>query len=347
MRTIKYSFLLLALGLTFACKKNQQAPDYNSDKSRLSQLTDSLMTVYGNSVEGNKPGDYGTGARESLKAALDLAAQVESGKFTQESVNNAYNNLVLAGRQFSTKQIQEVSAEYLMAFWKFNGNALDSSGHGHDGMLKTGYVGSSVATATDGGTLPQLTTDRFGRANMAYSFNNGALVQVPYSTELNPPAFTISLWAYMTANTSGSYMVSMDRWNGYKFNLNGTAVPFLTVSVPTTIYDRDAGAVNVSPNTWTHLAISYTDGTMKFYMNGDLKKTWTNTPGAALTLSSPVDLSIGNEMPKQFYNITDNTSPNYFYGASFFIGSLDDIRFYNTTLTDAEVLSIYTIEKDL
>ena len=337
----------MALSLVFACKKNQQTLDYNSDKSRLSHLTDSLTQVYNTTVEGNKPGDYSTGARESLKAALDLAAQVESGKFTQESVNNAYNNLLLAGQQFNTKLIQEVSAEYLVAFWKFSGNVVDSSGHGHDGMLKTGYVGGSAATATDGGTLPQLTADRFGRANMAYSFSNGALVEVPYSTELNPPAFTISLWANMTANTSGSYMISMDRWNGYKFNLNGTAVPFLTVSVPTTIYDRDAGAVNVSPNTWTHLAVSYTDGTMKFYVNGDLKKTWTNTPGSALTLSSPIDLSIGNEMPRQYYNLSDNSNPNYFWGASYFIGSLDDIRIYNTTLTDAEVLSIYTIEKDL
>jgi hypothetical protein len=345
MRTI---IILLVVTLTFACKKNDQpAPNYNSDKSRLSHLTDSLTNVYNSSVEGNKPGNYATGARESLKGVLDLAAQVEKGTFTQEAVNNAYNKLVLAAQQFSTKLIQEVSVEYLMAHWKFNGNALDSSSHGHDGMLKTGYVGSSAATATDGGTLPQLAADRFGRANMAYSFNNGALIQVPYASDLNPPSFTISMWVNMTANTNGSYMISMDRWNGYKFNLNGTAVPFLTVSVSNTIYDRDAGAVNVSNNTWTHLAVSYTDGTMKFYVNGELKKTWTNTSGAALTLASPIDLSIGNEMPKQYYNLTDNSNPNYFWGASYFIGSMDDIRFYNTTLSDGEVNSIYVIEKDL
>ncbi|MDO6430664.1 LamG domain-containing protein [Flavitalea sp. BT771] len=344
MRTIRYIFFLLVL---FSCKKNEQAPDYNSDKSRLTHLTDSLTQVYDNAVEGNKPGNYSEGAREALKAALDLAAQVESKPFTQESVNNAYNNLLLAAQQFNTKLIQEVSAEYLVAYWKFNGNAADSSGHGHDGMLKTGYVGSSAATAADGGVLPQLTTDRFGRADMAYSFNNGAMIQVPYATELNPPSFSISLWVNMTANTANSYMFSLDRWNGFKFNLNGTAVPFLTVSVSNTIYDRDAGGGNVSANTWTHLAVSYTDGTMKFYVNGDLLKTWTNTPGAALTLASPVDLAIGNEMPKQYYNLTDNSNPNYFWGASYFIGSMDDIRFYKTTLTDAEVHSIYINEKTL
>jgi len=344
MRTIRYIFFLLVL---FSCKKNGQAPDYNSDKSKLTHLSDSLTQVYNNAVEGNKPGNYSEGAKEALKAALDLAAQVESKPYTQESVNNAYNNLMLAAQQFNTKLIQEVSVEYLVAYWKFNGNAADSSGHGHDGMLKSGYVGSSAAAAADGGVLPQLTTDRFGRADMAYRFNNGALIQVPYATELNPPSFSISLWVNMTANTAGSYMFSLDRWNGFKFNLNGTAVPFLTVSVASTIYDRDAGGGNVPANTWTHLAVSYTDGTMKFYVNGDLLKTWTNTPGAALTLSSPVDLSIGNEMPKQYYNLSDNSNPNYFWGASYFIGSMDDIRFYNTTLTDAEVHSIYINEKTL
>jgi len=340
--------LLLMVTLAFGCKKNDQpAPDYHLDKSMLAHLSDSLTNVYNNTVEGNKPGDYSIGARVSLKAALDLAAQVKSGSFTQEEVNNAYNKLVLAGQQFSTKLIQEVSVQYLVAHWKFNGNALDSSGHGHDGALKTGYVGSSAATAVDGGTLPQLTADRFGRANMAFSFNNGSLIDVPYASELNPPAFTISLWVDMTANTNGSYMISMNRWNGYKFNLNGTAVPFLTVAVPSAIYDRDAGAVNVGANTWTHVAVSYTDGTMKFYVNGELKKTWTNTPGAALTLASPVDLSIGNELPKQYYNLTDNSNPYYFWGASYFIGSMDDIRMYNTVLTDGEINSIYVIEKDL
>jgi len=334
--------------LVFSCKKNDQpAPNYNSDKSKLTQLTDSLMNVYSNSVEGNKPGDYSVGARGTLKAALDLAAEVESGKFTQEEVNNAYNNLVLAGQQFNTRLIQEVSAAYLAGFWKFNGNPADSSGHGHDGVLKTGYIGSSAATATDGGTLPQLTADRFGRANMAYSFNNGSLIQVPYAAELNSPAFTISLWVDMTSNSNGSYMISMNRWWGYKFNLNGTAVPFLTVATAATIYDRDAGSVNVATGVWIHLAASYTDGAMKFYVNGELKKTWTNTPGAAVTLASPVDLSIGNEMPKEYYNLTDNSNPGYFWGASYFVGAMDDIRMYNKVLTDAEVNSIYIIEKDL
>jgi len=49
-------------------------------------------------------------------------------------------------------------------------------------------------------------------------------------------------------------------------------------------------------------------------------------------------------MPKTAYNFTDASSSQYFYGASYFIGSLDDIRLYNTVLTDAQIHSIYTME---
>src|SRR3569833_2764293 len=104
--------IILIIAGMVACKKNH-APvrDTNSNKARLTQLTDSLTSVYNNTVEGNKPGNYSIGARTNLKAALDLAAQVESGPYTQEEVNNAYFNLVQAGLQFSTKFIQEVSVE--------------------------------------------------------------------------------------------------------------------------------------------------------------------------------------------------------------------------------------------
>ncbi|HTI93968.1 MAG TPA: LamG-like jellyroll fold domain-containing protein [Puia sp.] len=347
---ILFFLTVICLGTVMvSCKKDTKTPDYNANKASLKTLVDSMQHVYDTTVTGNRPGQYDSSARTALKTAIDLASQIISGNtYTQQEVNNAYANLVREGQVFSTQRILEVSPEFLVAQWKFDGDPTDATGHGHDGMLKTGYLGASAATVVDGGVLPQLVTDRFGRANSAYSFDKAALIEVPYARELNPAKLTISMWVSMTANTAGSYMISMNRWNGYKFNLNGTNVPFFTVTSSTgPIYDRDAGGGNLNVSTWTHLAVSYQDGTEKFYVNGQLIKTWTDTKGAAATLASPVNLSIGNEMPKEFYNLTNSADPNYFYGPSYFIGSMDDIRFYNTTLTDAEVLSIYTLEKTL
>jgi hypothetical protein len=346
---ILFFLMVICLGTVIvSCKKDHKSPDYNANKASLKTLVDSMQHVYDTTVTGNRPGQYDSSARVALKTDIDLSNEIITGNtYTQQEVNNAYANLVREGQVFSSQRILEVSPEFLMAQWLFDGDARDATGHGHDGMLKTGYLGTSTAPV-DGGVLPQLVTDRFGRANSAYSFDKAALIEVPYARELNPAKFTISLWVNLKDNSAGAYMISLNRWHGYKFNLNGTNVPFLTVAFDDANgYDRDAGGGNLTVGTWTHLATSYTNGTEKFYVNGQLIKTWTDVPSAAYTLKSPVNLAIGNELPKEFYNQSDPNGPNYFYGPSYWIGSMDDIRFYNTTLTDAEVLSIYTLEKTL
>jgi hypothetical protein len=350
MRTSKYIFYLVVIIVVMAgiasCKKNNNTPTtFVTNKTALQAAIDSLTIVYNNSKEGAKPGNYATGSKGPLDTALLLAKQVAASQsYTQQQVNNTLNSLLKAGQQFSGQLLQEVSVANLVAFWKFNGNTIDSSGNGHNGVLATGWVGSSATAAVDGGTVPLLVPDRFGRPNMAYDFNNGATVEVPYSTALNPQNFTILLWLKRHTTNSNNYMFSLDRWNGYKFQLQGSNFPFLTVNTTTGDHDQDdnPGVIDVV-DTWRHVAVSYTNGTMKFYIQGQLVKTAVVT-GVPLTLKTPVNLAIGNELPKSGYNLTDPADPRYFYGGDFFIGSLDEVRFYNTVLTDAEVLSIFTDE---
>lgn len=346
MRIIRF-IAALALITAVSCKKHNSTPNYNSDKTALTNTIDSLTTVYNNSVEGTKPGDYAAGAREALDSVIQLAQQVvASNHYTQQEVNNALFNLRQAATVFSNQLLQQVSAANLVAYWLFSGNAADSSGNGHNGTLQTGWVGTSVATATDGGTLPVLTTDRFGRANMAYYFNNGATVDIPYSPDLNPQSFTILLWLRRDGTNAGNYMVSLDRWNGYKFQLQGGNLPFLTVTTTTGIYDEDDAGTSVDgPDVWVHVAVSFTGGVETFYINGKPVHTVT-VPGNIKPVSA-IDLAIGNEMPKAGYNMTNSSDPNYFYGGNYFMGALDDVRLYNTALTDAQVLSIYTDESTL
>jgi hypothetical protein len=95
---------------------------------------------------------------------------------------------------------------------------------------------------------------------------------------------------------------------------------------------------------WTHVVASFTNGTMKFYINGALVKT-ANITGDPTTIASPPPISIGNELPKSAYNLVDPSSPNAYYGGNFFKGTIDDIHIYNKVLTDAEVKSLYTMEQ--
>jgi hypothetical protein len=326
-----------------SCKKNSAAPDYNSDKSKLALQIDSATTLYSAAVEGKEAGDYTAGSKAVLETAITLATNVKTGSYTQYQVNNALANLIRAESTFQTNLIQQISPENLVAYWKFSGDATDASGNGHNGTLKTNYVGTSAATATDGGTLPVLTTDRYGAANSAYYFNNGAYIEIPYDASLYPSNFTISCWVKPQVASNGNYIFSVDHYYGYKFQLQSNNFPFLTVSTDSGIHDVDDNPGSVQLNTWSQIIASFTNGAVTFYINGKLVKT-VAIVGNLIPPKTIVNVCIGNELPKTAYSLTDSTDPNYFYGASYFQGSIDDVRLYNTVLTATEVNSLYVME---
>lgn len=336
--------LIVAIALIQSCKKSSDKVDYNSNKSKLSSEIDSLTAIYNSAVEGKQAGDYSPGSKAALQTALSLAAGVKTGSFTQQQVNNASANLIRAGVQFSVNLIQQISAANLVASWTFNGDAKDVSGNGNDGTLKTGWVGPYGVAPVDGATLPVLVADRYGVANNAYNFNNGAYIEVPYQASLRPSSFTICAWIKPHAASNGNYIFSLDRWNGYKFQLQGGNLPFLTVMTSTGDHDQDDGGPSVQLDQWTQVVASFTNGTEKFYINGALVKT-ANITGDPTTLVSPPPIAIGNELPKLSYNLADPNSPNAYYGGNFFIGALDDIHLYNKVLSDNEVKSLYTMEQ--
>jgi hypothetical protein len=336
--------IAVACAIQSCSKKAAPAPPGNA--SALKIAIDSATTLYNNTVAGHQPGEYDSTQRVLLNKTIILANGVEKGNFTQQQFNNTVSNLNREVAAYESSIVEDVSPVNLVAEWKFNGNAKDATGNGHDGILTTGYVGSSAATAIDGGTLPALVPDRFGRANMAYHFNNGATVDVPWSSAFNPQSFTISLWLSRDGTNSNNYMVSFDRWNGYKFQLQSGNLPFLTVQTTAGYHDQDDGGASVTnANVWTHVVISYTAGTEKFYINGTLVETATFAPGSLIPVPSSVDFTIGNELLEKDYVLTDDGSdPNHYSGGDYFMGSLSNIRFYNVALTDSQVHSIWTIE---
>jgi len=349
MRKIKNSIaaiivLIVAVTATQSCKKSAEKANYNSDKGKLSAEVDSLTTVYNAAVEGKQAGDYSPGSKAALMIALNLAKDVKTGQYTQQQVNNASANLMRAATQFNVALIQQISAANLVASWTFSGNADDVSGNGNNGTLKTGWVGPYGVAPTDGGTLPILVADRYGNANSAYDFNNAAYIEVPYQASLRPANFTICAWIKPKEASNGNYIFSLDRWNGYKFQLQGGNLPFLTVMTTTGDHDQDDGGASVQLGQWSHVVVSYTNGTMKFYINGALVKT-ANVTGDPTTLASPPPISIGNELPKTAYNLTDSSSPMAYYGGNYFIGTIDDLHLYNKVLSDTEVKSLYTMEQ--
>ncbi|HXB45580.1 MAG TPA: hypothetical protein VNV85_16050, partial [Puia sp.] len=187
---IKYLTVTIVLGLSLAflinsCKKGNSFTPPNT--ATLTVSIDSAQWYLAHTSEGTQPGRYTKGSQAALQTALTSAQAVlatASTTATQAQITAATANLNAAIATYKGNLITPIAASSLVAYWKFNGNANDSSGNGHTGTLEAGPVGLAAVP----GGVPNLTMDRFGNANSAYHFAGGGNIDVPYSPALNPQA---------------------------------------------------------------------------------------------------------------------------------------------------------------
>ena len=336
--------------IAISCSKKDSTPATPpADKTALAASIAVATALNTNTVEGTKPGQYEVGSKTALNTALTASVAVNNNATaSQASVNNAVAQLNAAIAAYQGHLIKEIAAENLVGYWKFNGNTNDSSGHGNNGVATTGaaFYGAGTLAAAN---------DRFGRAGMAYHFDHGSNVDVPYSSSLNPSQMTISLWAKWTStgrsiNSDTYTMVAMKRWLGYKFQLQSGHLPFYTARVvkavgDTTIYDRDDAGTAVPENEWHHLVVTFKSGVEDFYIDGDLVKEWTDVPGDAATVADQIDFVIGQDLPTNKYLTVDGDFQVAWGG--FWTGDMDDVMFYNVALSGPQVKSIYNNQKTL
>jgi Concanavalin A-like lectin/glucanases superfamily/FIVAR domain len=347
--------LTIALGLSLAflinsCKKST-TPFVPPVTTTLNSSIDSAKWYLANTSEGTQAGRYTKGSQATLQTALTNAQAVlatASTTATQAQITAATANLNAAIAAYEAQLITPIASTSLVAYWKFNGNANDSSGNGHTGTLEPGPVGLAAVPLG----VPNLTNDRFGSPNAAYHFAGGGNIDVPYSPALEPKAISISLWerqdtAGRTNHPSDCYMLGLNRWNGYKFQMQPTR-PFFTVRTDTSDFDRDAALdITIGKTTgsgpWHHLIVTYDGaGNEVFYVDGVMVKTWTNLAGAVKVYTPTQDLSIGTDLPNSAYTATDDGTGRYYvaYGG-YWTGDLDDIMIYNTALSSTQVTQIY------
>ncbi len=179
-----------------------------------------------------------------------------------------------------------------------------------------------------------MTTDRFGNANKAYSFDGDDWIEVPNSSSLNSPALnktlTISSW------------VKINQWSGViaqdlgiilskSFSGNSTCEFFSAISSHGGLYG--AGTYNFSLNQWYHIVQTAekvnNDLIVKSYVNGQFVGSTTNDNyllGVSYFTPQTNNLHIGRD-PLGY--------------TEYCKGTIDDIRIYNRVLSNVEVTQLY------
>jgi hypothetical protein len=375
--------VLLSLWALESCsKKDNPAPALvtTSLSAEIAVATNLLSTT----SEGTGTGDYLKGSQAILQgvvtqAQATLTAATAAGTTTtQATIDAATAQLTAAVTAYQAAIIVPVDAADLVGQWTFDelttvavGTSVkDYSGLGNNGSIKAGapYFSTTAGLPYSGyvvsSNVPTQVADRYGIANKALHFEAGANVDIPYSTSLNPGSITIALWAKADSLPNywaNNYMVSMNRWNCYKFQIQNTPRAFFTAylanGTDSTDQDLDQNVGAIKPLTaWYHLAVTLGGGNETFYINGIQVYQWTTAmksdlAGAIVNLNnktsvkfSPVDLVIGQDLATAQYT-NDSNSPFYVNYGGYFIGALDEVRIYKTALSAAQITAIYNQEK--
>ena len=210
----------------------------------------------------------------------------------------------------------------LIGWWSFNGNPNDESGNGNNGIV-------------NGATL---TADRFGNANLAYSFNGVNNYIQCNSSISNIDNITISGWAKCNSPMGGEFVqigeddntscngigvgkggrsneVGLNFWNIYNGNY--------LMSLLSCVNYYDSGYL-LNEDSWFHFLIIKTNNKISYYVNGML-------------VGSNSFSSAKNPTNKIFFG-TSGLLPS---AKTFYKGNLDDIGIWSRALTQTEIASLY------
>jgi len=200
----------------------------------------------------------------------------------------------------------------LIAYYPFNGNANDESGNGNHGTV-SGAI---------------LAADRDDASSSAYSFDGNDNIAIPdYDIFSGTENFTVSLWAkHLDDNVERTFI---NFWHENEITCRYAGNPNWVNKVNCYVYiDSISYSVggSISSDTWYQLVLTYTANTgIKAYING------THVDSIIFTPPGNTDSEAG-----QYSYIGADRQNTHQHN-----GSLDDIRIYNRSISDAEVKALY------
>ena len=205
----------------------------------------------------------------------------------------------------------QIPSDGLLAYYPFDGDAWDSSGNGHHGIVH--------------GATPA--TDRFGKPNAALYFYN-AWVEIPDTSTLRPYNFTYTFWFNLKYDQS-SFFICKPRGPGqeptFGIWLRASSIQSYVTRPQQETYLRSPLWVACTGR-WHHLAIS-ADYTTREYA------VWVDG-----RLFAQVPLNVTQEYGNQPWVIGAAKVDSNFN--LFLYGRMDDLRLYNRALRKHEIYAL-------
>ncbi len=163
--------------------------------------------------------------------------------------------------------------------------------------------------------------------DFALEFNGEQLCVIPYYSELDVTTeFTIEAWVYPHGYYEYARIIEKTESECcFQYNLLlHLGHPGIDIGVEDTDYQRFNNVLLVPIHSWTHVAITFNNGSVRYYIDGEYK----STQESYISQMEPkmTQLNIGRR--KLF---------NEFY----YQGLIDEVRLWNVARSDTEVLDNY------
>lgn len=210
----------------------------------------------------------------------------------------------------------------MVAYYPFNGDAMDASGNGNDGITKGVTFG----------------LDRFSVKNKSASFlgNSNSYIQIKNSRTLTTASqLTISGWIKTSQGGSGNPRIYSKGWSPNSAGEiiinrslgNSNAISYSVVSPERTKGNGVTSIGTVTPELWAHIVFTDDGNRQSCYINGSLDSFVILGYGYIPTNSMDIFLGRNSQNPSDYYQ-----------------GSIDDVRIYNRALSGAEVAALHQYE---
>ena len=208
--------------------------------------------------------------------------------------------------------------ESAVSYWKFDIDARDEKGINNGTLKGNAYIGTS------GDYIAALVLD-----------GSGDYVNVSHTSSLEPEdELTYAMWIYRKENYTYQIILQKDDENiasyFYKrFIVGWGTLRFYAYNGSTMVYDS---GFLIGNEQWYHVAISVNeDEYVKMYVNGIEVYSNTSAIGNLLRADNK-PLTIGAKLI--------NSDPVWFFN-----GAIDEVMFFNKSLTSSQINAIYNAQK--
>lgn len=208
----------------------------------------------------------------------------------------------------------------LLGHYTFEDNLANSASSNYQGEAR-------------GATLTYVAgPDGFGKAVRLNGTDN--YINIGTYDELNSSNMTVAAWIYdETPTTTNQFSGIINRmgytgdWALRRYSFNNPSYPDLDAKFQLVVNNNYSTVAtlptqDVLSGQWVHIAATFNSGVVKYYVNGVLSGGYT---GVDTTITAnQLAVLIGRDANRE----------------AFFKGAIDDVRLYNSTLTDTEVANL-------